>query len=157
MQPIFDLKGDNSQRADVSGSLGKLAYKNQFVWIARISNVFQVFQGFLFLWGIKIIRFPSLLQIFCTDNTLEHRSSKTDFYVVCFIAVWFIWCILNSTVIPFIKILLKYNYWIDTTLYIYTTFMHLRVYPMKSKHFFLRNVFFITQKCMLNILIALRD
>lgn len=29
---------------------------------------------------------------------------------------------------------------------------------MKSKHFsfFLRNVFFITQKCMLNILIALR-
>lgn len=27
MQPIFDFKGDNSQRADVSGSLGKLAYQ----------------------------------------------------------------------------------------------------------------------------------
>lgn len=51
MQPIFDLKGDNSQRADVSGSLGKLAYKIQFVWIARISNVFQVFQGFCFYEG----------------------------------------------------------------------------------------------------------
>lgn len=83
MQPIFDLKGDNSQRADVSGRLGKLAYKNQFVWIARISNVFQVFQGFLFLWGIKIIRFPRLLLIFCTDNTLEHTSILKDRFLCC--------------------------------------------------------------------------
>lgn len=28
MQPIFDLKGDNSQRADVSGIWGKVAKTN---------------------------------------------------------------------------------------------------------------------------------
>lgn len=154
MQPIFDLKGDNSQRADVSGSLGKLAYKNQFVWIARISNVFQVFQGFLFLWGIKIIRFPRLLLIFCMDNTLEHTSILKD---------RFLCCLFYSCLVHFQLSFLLSRYCLNTIteliqlLYIYTTFMHLRVYPMKSKHFFLRNVFFITQKCMLNILIALRD
>lgn len=62
MQPIFDLKGDNSQRADVSGSLGKLAYKIQFVWIARISNV----------------RISSISRILVFMRDKDYKISKTS-------------------------------------------------------------------------------
>lgn len=70
------------------------------------------------------MRFLRFLLIFCMDNILEYRFLKIDFYVVCFIVVWFIWCILNLIVIFFIKILFKYNYWIDIIfIYLYNIYV----------------------------------
>lgn len=88
MQPIFDLKGDNSQRADVSGIWGEVA-KTNLCGLQELALMYRKYFkdfGLVFMRDkdYKISKSSTDLLYLCIDNTLQHTSSKTDIYAVCF-------------------------------------------------------------------------